>query len=176
MPVSLALTVTGPDKPGLIEALSSTLATHGANWQESRMATLGGQFAGIVLTSVPDDQLEPLQAALDGLCAQGLTVSTSKSLAVQPLADQRTVRLEMTGQDRPGILREISHALVTCGISIEELETGCLSASWSGEVIFRATAELWVPADLPTERLREVLESLGNELMVDITLDEITSA
>ena len=86
MPVSLALTVTGPDKPGLIEALSSTLATHGANWQESRMATLGGQFAGIVLTSVPDDQLEPLQAALDGLCAQGLTVSTSKSLAVQPLA------------------------------------------------------------------------------------------
>jgi glycine cleavage system regulatory protein len=82
----------------------------------------------------------------------------------------------MTGQDRPGILREISHALVTCGISIEELETKCLSASWSGEVIFRATAELWVPADLPTERLREVLESLGNELMVDITLDEITSA
>ena len=140
------------------------------------MATLGGQFAGIVLTSVPDDQLESLQAALDGLCAQGLTVSTSKSLAVQPLTDQRTVRLEMTGQDRPGILREISHALVTCGISIEELETECLSASWSGEVIFRATAELWVPADLPTERLREVLESLGNELMVDITLDEITSA
>jgi glycine cleavage system regulatory protein len=103
-------------------------------------------------------------------------VSPSKSLAVQPLADQRTVRLEMTGQDRPGILREISHALVTRGISIEELETECLSASWSGEVIFRATAELQVPADLPTERLREVLESLGNELMIDITLDELTSA
>jgi glycine cleavage system regulatory protein len=140
------------------------------------MATLGGQFAGIVLTSVPDDRLEPLQAALDGLCAQGLTVSTSKGLAVQPLADQRTVRLEMTGQDRPGILREISHALVARGVSIEEFETECLSASWSGEVIFRATAELRVPADLPTERLREVLEGLGNELMVDITLDETISA
>ena len=80
------------------------------------------------------------------------------------------------GQDRPGILREISHALATRGVSIEELETECLSASWSGEVIFRATAELRVPADLSTEQLREVLESLGNELMVDITLDETTSA
>ena len=59
MPVSLALTMTGPDKPGLIEALSSTLATHGANWQESRMATLGGQFAGIGLPVYPMTSLSP---------------------------------------------------------------------------------------------------------------------
>ncbi|MGH8510951.1 MAG: ACT domain-containing protein, partial [Gammaproteobacteria bacterium] len=42
MPVILVLTATSPDKPGLIDLLSTTLAAHGANWQQSRMATLGG--------------------------------------------------------------------------------------------------------------------------------------
>ncbi len=51
MPVILVLTATSPDKPGLIDLLSTTLAAHGANWQHSRMATLGGQFAGLLQAS-----------------------------------------------------------------------------------------------------------------------------
>ncbi len=45
----LVLTLIGPDRPGLVEAVAEPIAAHGGNWLESRMAHLAGQFAGIVL-------------------------------------------------------------------------------------------------------------------------------
>jgi glycine cleavage system regulatory protein len=41
----------------------------------------------------------------------------------------------------------------------------------SGELLFRATADLRVPAGLDLDELRSSLESLAYELMVDVTLD-----
>ena len=45
---SLVLTVIGADRPGLVEALSKTVADHGASWLESRMAHLAGHFVGLL--------------------------------------------------------------------------------------------------------------------------------
>ena len=60
------------------------------------------------------------------------------------------------------------------GINVEELETECSSAPMSGESLFRAKAQLKAPADAFTEDLRNGLEDLANELMVDINLDEVS--
>ncbi len=172
MAQTILLTVTSPDRPGLIDRLSTVLLAHGANWQESRLVTLSGQFAGLLLASLPDAELDALQSDLEGLSTEGLAVSVVLCGAAPEGPAPRAVTLQMTGQDRPGIIHEISHALAACGVSIDELDSRCGSASWSGEVIFHVTAALSVPAELPTARLREVLEALGNELMVDIALDE----
>jgi glycine cleavage system regulatory protein len=69
-------------------------------------------------------------------------------------------------------VRDISHALASRGVSIEELATDCVSGSMSGESLVRATARLRVPAQLGTAQLRDALEALANDLMVDVTLDE----
>ena len=45
---SLVVTVIGPDRPGLVSLLSDRGKAHGASWAESRMASLAGQFAGMV--------------------------------------------------------------------------------------------------------------------------------
>jgi glycine cleavage system regulatory protein len=76
------------------------------------------------------------------------------------------------GQDRPGIVREISAVLASYGVSIDELLTDCASGAMSGETIFRARARLHVPAEVETQALRRTLEDLGDELIVDVTLDE----
>ena len=44
----LVLTLIGPDRPGLVEAVAEVVAAHGGNWLESRMARLAGKFAGIL--------------------------------------------------------------------------------------------------------------------------------
>ena len=67
MASSFVLTIIGPDKPGLVERLSDTVTEHGGNWLESRMAHLGGQFAGILRVSVPESQANDLRAALERL-------------------------------------------------------------------------------------------------------------
>ena len=173
---ALVLTVIGPDRPGLVESLSLTLAAHEANWEESRLTNLAGQFAGIVLVSVPQEQVEALIGALHKLETQGLKVeATASSSTVEESRPIRARKLALVGQDRPGIVREIAQVMARLNINIDELETEVTSASWSGEALFHATAHLGIPDNVANERLQDALEELANELMVDITLDESIS-
>ncbi len=171
MPISLVLTIVGPDRPGLVNLISDRATAHGANWLESRMANLAGQFAGIVRLQVPDSKVEALVESLREFEAQGLRVTALRG-ADGRAGNMRKLHLELTGQDRPGIVRDISGALAQRGVSIDELVTDCMSGSMSGESLFRAKARLQVPAGLDTRDLRRALEDLANDLMVDVTLDE----
>jgi glycine cleavage system regulatory protein len=169
---TLVLTVIGNDTAGLVDALAGPIARHGGSWDRSHMARLAGQFAGIVVVSVPDENVAALQASLDGLNAQGLldvqVAIASSSTEDEP--SENLLRLELVGQDRPGIISEISAALATRDVSIVELETNTTSAPMSGELLFEAKATLRVPNELPLDQLRETLEDIANELMVDLDL------
>ncbi len=123
MSKSLVLTVIGKDRPGIVNRLSDVAQRFGANWAGSRMAGLAGQFAGIVHFQVPDEKLEPLATALRGLASADLVVVIAESDAGAVPAPQRIVRLELVGNDRPGIVRDLSGCLANRGVSIEELHT-----------------------------------------------------
>ncbi len=172
MSSSLVLTIVGSDRPGIVNRLSDKISAYGGNWLQSRMANLAGQFAGIVLLQVPAPKVEPLIGALRELEAEGLRIVATRGLAAGASLDERNLTLELVGLDRPGIVREISHAMAQRGVSIEELATDCVSGSMSGENLMRATAKLRVPSQVGTGELRAALEALANDLMVDITLDE----
>jgi glycine cleavage system regulatory protein len=77
----------------------------------------------------------------------------------------------LLGNDRPGIVRDISRVLAQHGVNIEELETEVESASMSGELLFHARAALALPEGADLEALRADLEQLANELMVDLQID-----
>jgi len=172
MSTFLVLTVIGEDRPGLVESLSDTVASHDGNWLESRMAHLAGRFAGILRVSVPDAKADELRAALTQLQARGLSIVVERGAAAATPAAAR-LRLELIGADHPGIVRDIARALAARGINVEELETESVSAPMSGEPLFRATAELHAPNDLSIDELRAKLEELAEDLMVDITLESI---
>lgn len=166
MNATLVLTVIGPDRPGLVEALAETVASHGANWLESRLAHLSGHFAGMVRVSVPSERADELAGALGALTDLRVLVETAASILAP---DAALLVLELLGQDRPGIVREVSHALAARGVNVEELETECSSAPMSGELLFSARARLRLPAETSARELREALEKLADELMVDIS-------
>ena len=172
MSTFLVLTVSGPDRPGLVEALSQTVANHRGSWLESRMARLAGHFAGVLRVSVPEEQVDALTRALQSLETKSLQIGVARSEMEPPASDARALRLEILGSDRPGIVRDISRALADRGINVDELRTEIMSAPMSGELLFLANAELQIPADLNLELLRKDLEALAHELMVDIDLDE----
>ena len=172
MSTSLILTIVGPDRPGLVNLLSDKITAFGGNWLESRMANLAGQFAGIVHLHVAESRAEPLIAALRDLEGPDLHIVVSRGTDAGQGLRGRRMQLELVGQDRPGIVRDISHALASRGVSIEELVTDFVSGSMSGESLVRATAQLRVPTQLGTAQLRDALEAIANDLMVDLTLDE----
>lgn len=166
MQTILVMTVLGPDRTGLVEAVAQVVAEHGGNWLESRMCRLGGEFAGIVRVAVPKAQQPALEAALGKLT--GLTIVVRTDEAAPSAGPAVLVSLEVVGQDRPGIVREITRALSAQGINVEELETDCSSAPMSGEPLFQAKAEISVPANVALDQLRQTLETALSGLTVEL--------
>jgi glycine cleavage system regulatory protein len=167
---SLVLTVLGDDRPGLVESLARVVAEHGGNWVESQMAHLAGHFAGILRVDVDADRADSLAAALRGLASSGLESIVHPDVATAAPSGSPLVRLELVGQDRPGIVREISRVLVAQGVNVEELQTECVAAAESGQMLFRASARLRLPAGASEASLRAALEAVAADLMVDIEL------
>jgi glycine cleavage system regulatory protein len=169
---TLVLTVIGDDRPGLVDALASRVAAHGGNWDRSNLARLAGKFAGIVVVTVPDEQVEDLTAGFESLADQGV-LDVRSTIADVTTGDRATpaVTLHLVGQDRPGIVKEIAAALAARDVSIDEFETSTGSAPMSGEQLFEATAALRLPPTVTTDELRIILEDIANELMVDLDLD-----
>ncbi len=171
MNISFVITVLGPDRPGLVSALATRAGNCGANWLESNMAQLAGQFAGIVRLDIEESGADALETALRGLETEGLRLTIERSAASASADTPRATRLEVLGHDRPGIVRDISAVLARHGASIDRLDTFCESASFSGEPLFRARIALHLPAALALANLQTDLEALADDLMVDITLE-----
>ncbi len=166
------MTIIGADKPGLVDSLSEIVVQNGGNWLESRMAHLGGHFAGIVRVDVPEGNRESLMEAMRALESAGLTVVARTDSADETSVPDRPATLEVVGNDRPGIVRHLSHALAAHRVNVEELTTECYSAPMSGEMLFRARALLRIPEGSNLQKIRTDLENLAQELMVDLSLEE----
>jgi glycine cleavage system regulatory protein len=169
MRTTLLLTAVGTDRTGLVESLANRIAAVGGNWEESRLARLGGQFAGIVLVTIDDAKSDALIAKLRELESAGLQVTSRVVPAAVAAPSGVRVRLTVTGSDRAGIVRDVSRILAERAVNVEELESSVGSAPMSGEAMFVARARLMVPTSLELTTLRTALESLGHELMVDLT-------
>jgi glycine cleavage system regulatory protein len=154
----------------LVERISQTLVEHQGNWSESRMARLAGQFAGILRVDLPDEKAEAFERACEKLKVEGLGLIVVRSVVDAVEEVRRTLLLEVIGHDRPGIVHEISHVLAKRRVNVEELTTGVESAPMSADLLFFVKAKLGVPNDLSTEELSQLLEPIGGDLMVDITL------
>ncbi len=169
MNTSLVLTLIGPDRPGLVETVAELVAAHGGNWLESRLARLGGQFAGIVRIELPGEREAGLRAALAALGAKGLAVEVARDPAALPTpAAGRAVTLELVGQDRPGIVHQITRVLAAHRVNVEELTTECVEAPMAGGMLFQARAQLHIPADADMAVVRGDLEKIAADLMVDL--------
>jgi glycine cleavage system regulatory protein len=168
MATSIVLTIIGEDRTGIVASLSDIIAAHGGNWQQSSLGRLGGQFAGVVLASVPDDQLVGCLQALDALEQQGLTVISHSTMEGFEEQQQPQLRMELVGNDVPGIVRELTAVLRAHDVSVEHLETRVESASMAGGELFRANALLRLPEGGSVEDLRSAIEAISFELMLEL--------
>lgn len=167
----LVVTVVAPDKPGQVERIAECIADHGGNWLESRMSRLAGQFAGILRLSVPADNRSDLIEALNDLNAHDIRVLLTESSAdVDADTQWKPISMELVGNDRPGIVRDITRLLAEQGVNVERLVTNVAPAPMSNEPLFHAEATLGVPLELTLDDLQARLETLADDLMVELVL------
>jgi glycine cleavage system regulatory protein len=172
MKLFLVVTITCPDRPGIVERVTDVVVAHGGNWEESRLARLGGDFAGIAMVSVPAERADKLAAALSSLTGEELTVAVKrtspKALAAREGHVLCVLRLE--GADHEGIVHDVTAYLARQGINVEAMETEIVAAPMSAAPLFQMEAHLSVPPSLTVDALRDSLRRLGDQLGVSIEL------
>ena len=160
---SLAVTVLGHDRPGIIAEVTGALAALGGNLEDSSMTLLRGHFAWTLVVSVEADPDE-VAARLEHLTAEGLVVS------VLPVPDADAAAVEGTswllsvhGADRPGIVSGLTGVVAEAGGNITDLTTRL------GTGVYLLVAEVALPADADVDAITARISAAAAELGVRAT-------
>ena len=166
---NLILSVIGSDQPGLTQALARAVLSAGGNWLESHLSRLGGLYVGSVLVELDADSVDRLRAAVQEVDAQGLEVRIAPAVEEQGAAGD-VVQFSLVGQDRPGIVHQVTKILSDLGANIEAFDTRLSVEPHSGAPLFHMEARLRLPPPLRAEVVQAALEAISGEIMVDISL------
>ncbi len=170
----LVVTAVGPDRRGIVEKITDVVHRYRANIEESRMARLGGEFAVIMLVSVPGEQEEAFVEGLGTLKADPLTEQLT--IFTRPTNLSRLEKfkgfvpyeISVVGADHEGIVHYVARYLAEERVQIESMETRTYPAPVSGVPIFSMQALIQAPPELTLPVLRHKLGELADELGVDI--------
>jgi glycine cleavage system regulatory protein len=172
MNTSIVLTVIANDQPGVIQTVSRVVTEFGGSWTQSSMSSLAGHFAGILLVSIPSNKTEACIEKLHALESSGLRVTANVSSEAPSSGETHYYALELVGNDRPGIVHDITSLLTRHNVNVLDLETLVEGASMGGGELFRASAVLVVPVKADIDLLESEIEAMANDLMVDITFEK----
>jgi glycine cleavage system transcriptional repressor len=162
---SLAVTVIGRDRPGIIAEVTRAVADLGGNIEDSSMTLLRGHFAWMLIADVsadPDDLADMLaHLADDGLVVSVLPVSDDVPYG----HDSGHYMLSVHGADRPGIVAGVTATLAQHGGNITDLSTRLGPGG-----LYLLVAEVTLPAGVDVVALGEQLAEAGRSLGVGVSL------
>ena len=169
---TFVLTVISDDKPGIVEKIADVINQQGGNWLGSNLSYLAGKFAGIVEFSIQQEQADGLQQQLKALSNRGLTVVIEAVTAADtPVIPSHG--FSVVGNDRPGIIKEISQAFAKQGINVVELNSKCSSAPHTGIPLFEAWGKVAIPAGTNIEAFEASLDTLCDQLAIELDFEAL---
>jgi glycine cleavage system regulatory protein len=166
---TLVLSVIGSDRPGLTQALARAVLSAGGNWLESQLSQLGGLYVGSVLVDLAAERVDDLRAAVQAVDAHGLEVRVAPAVEARQ-AGGEAIDFSLVGQDRPGIVHQVTAALSALAVNIETFDTRIGAEPHSGAPLFHMEARLRLPPGLAAPAVQAALEAISAEIMVDISL------
>jgi glycine cleavage system regulatory protein len=161
--------VVGSDRPGLTKALAAAVLSAGGNWLESHLSRLGGLYVGSVLVELETDGFDALLSAVSAVDAQGLNIRVAAAIE-DPGAAGETLNFSLVGQDRPGIVDQVTAVLGGLGANIETFDTWVDAEPHSGIPLFHMEARLRLPPELAAAGVQAALQDISAEIMVDISV------
>jgi len=171
----LVVTIVGPDRRGIVEKITAVMLEYAANIEESKMARLGGEFAVIMLLSLPGEKENALLASLDALKEHGLTIISRPTNLSRLERFQGYIPYEISvlGADHEGIVHSVAQYITSERMNIEKLDTQVTKAPVTGVPLFSMHAVVQAPPELTLPKLRQKLAEVGDELCVDIEVKPV---
>jgi len=175
MQKNFVVTVTGPDRIGIVERVTGLLFKERGNVETSRMARLGGEFAILMLVSMAEERIAGLDADLLALTADGykVTMTATDQTLAGGRTDWRQFRIEVEGADHEGIIHEVAQYLSGRGINIESVDSETTPAPVSGSPLFSMTAQIVAPPSLAGTGWEAGLKEIADHMNLEIRVSPL---
>lgn len=162
---NIIISFISPDRLGLVDTISNTIKKYEGNWQASSLHHMSGFFTGILEVAVADEQCDALIQALESI----ENLSTLIKVAHSDKSKQHpSIVLELTANDRAGIVQEISSVIHSQSGNLLKFVSKQESAAHSGHTLFKARVTISVD-EKNIDSLIDAIENLADDLIVDIS-------
>lgn len=170
----LAISAIGNDRTGMVHDLTRIVADCGGSISESRMTTLGSEFAMLVLVSGNWHALARLETELKKLAEAGtLSVQLRRTEQRAARSDMLPYSVDVVCLDQTGIVSNLSGFFSSRGIDISELSTRSYAAAHTGAPMFSVQMVVHIPGKIHIAALREEFMDLCDQLNLDAILEPV---
>ncbi len=173
---SVVLTAVGRDRVGIVAELTEMLFTEGCNLLDSSMTLLRGQFAIILMVTLPEGySTEDMSKKLDEAHTRlGLTINI-RDLSPEELKDVPNedphFMISVYGADRPGIVAGITKVLRDLKLNITDVQTK--STGSASQPVFVMLLEVTGPDNSDFAAIETKLKAISTQLKVDVTVQAL---
>jgi glycine cleavage system transcriptional repressor len=172
----LAVSAIGPDRAGLVHDLTRTIADCGGSIAESRMASLGSEFAMLMLVSGNWHALARLESELKRVADErGLTLHLRRTEARALRKELLPYSIDIVSLDQTGIVAGLSGFCAARSIDIGEVATRCYAAAHTGAPMFAVQMIINVPSKIHVSQLREDFMDYCDSMNLDAILEPVKS-
>lgn len=172
----VVITAVGNDRTGIVNELTDEILKDGGNIQDSRMATLGGAFAIIMLVAGETAAIDKMLTRIPGMESElGLTIVIKQTEPKSRAAHLVPYRADIVSMDHPGIVHDVADFFAQRDINIEDMSTATYAAPHTGTPMFSMHITIAVDADESIADLRDEFQDFCDDLNLDASLDPDTS-
>jgi glycine cleavage system transcriptional repressor len=172
----IVICALGSDRTGLVYDLTRVVLDCAGNIVDSRMSSLGNEFAMLLLVSGNWHTLAKLETELKRLSeSTGVTVTLRRTEPRQARPDVLTYSVDVVCLDQPGIVHNLAGFFSSRGIDIAELNTRSYAAAHTGAPMFSVQMVVHIPAKVHIAALREEFMDLCDQLNLDAILEPLKS-
>jgi glycine cleavage system transcriptional repressor len=171
----LAVTAIGPDRPGVLAAISGVVTAHGADVADARASLLSGHVGLLLVVEAPDDldigvvRRDLAQVAAD-LGIEVMAIDPLTASAPRSDGPDATLVVTVTGIDHPGIVHSITHQLARSGVNVCDLQARRIKDPGDPAALYAMMLEVAPPSGMGPERIEELLRPVAGERELDITV------
>ncbi|MDP3981258.1 MAG: ACT domain-containing protein [Chlamydiota bacterium] len=173
---NIIITAIGKDQPGIVAAVTKVLFEKGCNLEDSSMTILEGEFAMILIVSMPETlSFAVLDKHFDEVRHNlGLSVllkSMNEEEMRRTPETQITYMISVYGADQPGIVYHVTKTLADLGINISDVNTQINNDVTPS--VYMMMLEVNISEKEKVDRLQSALEALSKKMSIHVTIHDI---
>jgi glycine cleavage system transcriptional repressor len=171
---SIAISMMGANRVGLIENFTKAVRDCGCSVGDSRMTVLGDRFSMLILLTGTWDAIAKIETMLPRLETQlQVKILSQRAEPRKRHNNMMPYAIEVVAVDRQGIVHEITQFFTQREIGVEDMYSGTYAAAHTGTPMFSLHMTISVPTDVSIAGLRGEFMDFCDHLNLDAIMEPV---